>query len=177
MCQPIAPSVTHLLNTGTTDTIASRWWEEAAGILAERQTGWFHALLSVLHGDKCDKEQGLDSNSHEANEIVSLSTGPSTPPAWDGEWVLPAISYPTDATIIAKTFDENVCKAFGRINFYSFVRIALGYEDADVSRLLDGASNSRNDLARCFRESTLPRSKGTAVVEASFHYFRRGINH
>ena len=144
-------------------------------ILAGRQTDWLYAFLSTLQGHKYDKVQYRDDNSHEAREIVSLSRWPdsSLPPAWDGEWVLPAISCQMDATIIAEKFDFNICKTFGKITFYSWVRFSLGYEDAVVSRFLDGMSNSRNDLARYFREFDPPKGKWEAVAEASLYYFQK----
>lgn len=92
---------------------------------------------------------------------------PAWDEAWDKGWVLPAMSCPVEATIIAEKFDFKVCSAFGRIPFNSLVRVALDYEDVTVSKFLNGISNIRNDLTRGFREFDLLKGKRETVAEAS----------
>jgi len=59
-----------------------------------------------------------------------------------------------DITIIAERIDSTIYSEFRIVTFQSWAKYWLGYSDLFVSRFLDTASNSRNNLAQYFPKDT-----------------------
>lgn len=135
-------------------------------ILARQQPDWLDEFLNLLRGSESGEENYGD-NLHKAKEIVGLLVeldSPSRPPpslAWDGTWIHRLMMSQMDAATIAERIDSTIYSEFRMVTFQSWAKYWLGYSDPFVSRFLDTASNSRNNLAQYF-----PKDAWKSIKEA-----------
>ena len=120
----------------------------------ERWNPLAHKFLAIFRENNDWKQEWtLDGN------LKPTKSPPSCPASGDLQWTAPRAFAVMDAGGIAEAFDKEICAVFCRVPFEDWVRAALGYTSHSVTRLVDGVSGVRQELAQYFTELHQPVEK------------------